>query len=236
MLKAIKKTRIHEAVVAQILELIREGKLKAGDQLPAERELAETFQVSRTSVREAIRAMETQGLVVSRPGAGTFITTRTVESVVQPLVSFLLEEKSDLVDIFEMRYLLEPHIAALAAERATPEDILRLREIIQAQEQKNQQQALAVEEDTAFHLTLCHATQNKALLKLVSAIVDILSQSRKQSLQTPGRARRSLASHREILDAIEKHEPERARVAMQQHIAEVEKDVFTEMQSDLSML
>lgn len=229
MLKAIKKVRIHEEVVTQILELIREGKLKAGDQLPSERELAETFQVSRTSVREAIRAMETQGLVVSRPGAGTFITARTVESVVQPLVSLLLQERSDLVDIFEMRYLLEPHIAALAAKRATPEDIIRLREIVQAQERKNQEKELAVEEDTTFHLTLCQATQNKALLKLVSAIVDILSQSRKYSLQTPGRARRSLASHREILDAVEKHDAERALLAMQKHIKEVEKNVFTKI-------
>ena len=73
MLKAIKKTRIHEEVVIQIHELIKDGKLKAGDQLPSERELAETFKVSRTSVREALRALETQGLIISRTGMGNFI-------------------------------------------------------------------------------------------------------------------------------------------------------------------
>ena len=70
MLKAIKKTRIHEEVVIQVHELIKDGKLKAGDQLPSERELAETFKVSRTSVREALRALETQGLIISRTGMG----------------------------------------------------------------------------------------------------------------------------------------------------------------------
>lgn len=73
MLKAIKKTRIYEEVVSQIHDLIREGKFKARDQLPSERELAETFKVSRTSVREALRALETRGLVVSKTGMGTFI-------------------------------------------------------------------------------------------------------------------------------------------------------------------
>ncbi|RMF88855.1 MAG: FadR family transcriptional regulator [Nitrospinota bacterium] len=234
MLKAIKKTRIYEEVVAQILALIREGKLKPGDQLPSERELAETFQVSRTSVREAIRAMETQGVVLSRPGSGTFIAVRNLESIVQELISLLLEDRSDLIDIFEMRRLLEPHIAALAAERASPEDICRLQEIIQRQTQKTLQGGVTVEEDTDFHLTLCRATQNRALLKLISAVVDILSQSRRFSLQTPGRAQRSLASHREILEAVERHDPERAREAMQKHIAEVERNVFS-LEKDMGM-
>src|SRR3972149_6591401 len=117
MLKAIRKTRIYEEVVSQIHELIREGKFKAGDQLPSERELAETFKVSRTSVREALRALETQGLIVSRTGMGNFIAALPVESLVAPLVKLLIEEKTALADIFEMRKLIEPHIAALAAER-----------------------------------------------------------------------------------------------------------------------
>src|SRR3990172_8208466 len=119
MLKVIKKTRIYEEVVSQIHDLIREGKLKASDQLPSERELAETFKVSRTSVREALRALETQGLVVSRTGTGTFVADLPIESLVAPLATLLIEEKSALADIFEMRKLIEPRIAALAAEKAT---------------------------------------------------------------------------------------------------------------------
>ena len=93
MLHAIKKTRIHEEVVTQIHDLIREGRLKAGDQLPSERELSETFKVSRTSVREALRALETKGLIISRTGMGNFIADLPIESLIAPLAKLLIEEK-----------------------------------------------------------------------------------------------------------------------------------------------
>src|SRR5512145_287089 len=130
MLKAIKKTRIHEEVVTQVHELIREGRFKAGDQLPSERELAETFKVSRTSVREALRALETQGLIISRTGMGNFVADLPIETLVAPLARLLVEEKSALADIFELRKLIEPQIASLAAERATPRQIERTRRLL----------------------------------------------------------------------------------------------------------
>jgi GntR family transcriptional repressor for pyruvate dehydrogenase complex len=226
MLKAIKKTRIHEEVVAQLHQLIEAGKLRAGDRLPSERELAETFRVSRSSVREAIRLLEREGFVVSRPGSGTFIAAVDVEALVQPLASLLSRGKHALLDLFEMRRLVEPGIAALAAERATPADILRLKEILTEQERQMSQGASAVESDAAFHFAIGQATHNSALQRLVASIVDILKPAREQSLQTPGRAHQSLASHREILVAIERHDPEFARHAMQRHIEAVEQSVL----------
>src|SRR5260370_41213403 len=114
MLHAIKKTRIHEEVVSQVHELIKEGKFKAGDQLPSERELAETFKVSRTSVREALRALETQGLIISRTGMGNFVADLPIESLVAPLARMLIEEKDALADVFELRKLIQPRIATLS--------------------------------------------------------------------------------------------------------------------------
>ena len=133
MLRAIKKTRIHEDVFHQIHQLIKEGRLRARDQLPSERELAETFKVSRTSVREALRALETQGLIVSRTGAGNFVVDLPVEALVGPLARMLIDEKTALADVFELRKLIEPHIAALAAERATKRDIAQLKKIVAKQ-------------------------------------------------------------------------------------------------------
>src|SRR5437660_11467067 len=106
MLRVIKKTRIHEEVVTQIHELIREGRLKAGDQLPSERELAETFQVSRASVREALRALETHGLINSRTGMGNLIADLPVESLVAPLARLMTEEKNAMADIFGPRKVM----------------------------------------------------------------------------------------------------------------------------------
>jgi GntR family transcriptional regulator, transcriptional repressor for pyruvate dehydrogenase complex len=226
MLKAVKKIRIYEEVVGQLHQLIEAGKLKAGDRLPSERELAETFRVSRSSVREAIKTLENERLVISRPGSGTFITAVNIEAIIPPLASLLSRGKDALIDLFEMRRLVEPSIAALAAERATPADILHLKEICAAQEQQIKRRTSAVESDAAFHLSIGQATHNSALQRLVASIVEILKPMREKSLQTPGRAHKSLASHREILVAIERHDPEQARQAMQRHIEAVELNVL----------
>jgi GntR family transcriptional regulator, transcriptional repressor for pyruvate dehydrogenase complex len=226
MLKAIKKTRIYEEVVGQLHQLIDAGKLKAGDQLPSERELAETFRVSRSSVREAIKAIENEGLVITRPGSGTFITAVNVEAIIPSMASLLSRGKHALLDLFEMRRLVEPGIAALAAERATPADILRLKEICTEQTQHVQQDTSVVDSDAAFHMTIGRATHNPALQRLVASIVEILKPIREQSLQTPGRVHKSLASHQEILIAIERHDPDLARQAMLRHIQAVEQNVF----------
>jgi GntR family transcriptional repressor for pyruvate dehydrogenase complex len=228
MLKAIKRTRIHEEVVNQIHELIREGRFKAGDQLASERELAETFKVSRTSVREALRALETQGLIVTRSGMGTFVADLPTESLVAPLAKFLIEEKNALADIFEMRKLIEPQIAALAAERATEEEIERMRGILEKQREQIRQGATGVEADTEFHFAIGKATQNQALQRLASALMDLLSHSREESLQTPGRDEASLTSHYGILKAIEEHDADRAREAMIEHITKIEQNVLPE--------
>jgi GntR family transcriptional repressor for pyruvate dehydrogenase complex len=231
MLKAIKKTRIYEEVVSQIHELIREGKFKAGDQLPSERELAETFKVSRTSVREALRALESKGLVISRTGMGNFIADLPIESLVAPLASILLEEKGALADIFEVRRLMEPQIASLAAERATPKDIERMKKILEEQKEEVERSGTGVEADAEFHFAIGQATQNQALEKLVSGLMDILSHSREESLQTPGRNEASLASHQKILAAIETHDKKRARKAMLDHIERVEQNVLSAKKS-----
>ena len=226
MLKAIKKTRIYEEVVSQIHDLIRQGKLKAGDQLPSERELAETFKVSRASVREALRALEAGGSVISRTGMGTFVADLPMESLVSTLAALLTEEKDALADIFEMRQLIEPEIASLAAERATGKDIDRMKEILGKQAQAVEKGGTGVEADSEFHFTIGQATQNQALEKLVSALMDILSHSREESLQTPGRNEASLESHHRILAAIEAHDREGAREAMLHHIEQVEQNVL----------
>lgn len=233
MLKAIKKTRIHEEVVSQIHQMIRDGRLKAGDQLPSERELAETFKISRTSVREALRALESQGMIISKTGMGNFIADLPVESFVAPLARLLVEEKTALADIFELRKLIEPQIASLAAERATLEEIERMKSLLEKQREQVEAGATGVDADTEFHFAIGQATQNHAIEKLVSGLLDVLSHSREESLQTPGRREASIASHLAIVDAIERHDQAQAREAMRHHIEQVERSVFLSRQEKL---
>jgi len=225
MLQAIKKTKIHEDVFQQIHQLIKEGRLRARDQLPSERELAETFKVSRTSVREALRVLESQGLIVSRTGMGNFVADLPVESLVGPLASLLIDERKALADVFEMRKLIEPQIAALAAERATRKDITQLKRILAKQTDAVSRGATGVEADAEFHFTIGRATRNQALQRLISGLMGLLSRSREESLQTAVRRKASVDAHRRIIGAIEMHDKNRARVEMLRHIEEVEQSV-----------
>lgn len=226
MLRAIKKTRIHEEVFSQIRELIGEGRLKAGDQLPSERELAETFQVSRASVREALRALESQGLIVSRTGAGNFVAELPVESLIAPLARLLIDEKNSLADVFEMRKLIEPQIAALAAARASANDIAQLKRILRKQADAVSRGETGVEADAELHFAIGRAAQNRALQKLVSGLMEILGHSREESLQTDKRRETSIAAHRRIVAAIAKHDKAKARGEMLRHIEQVEESVL----------
>jgi GntR family transcriptional repressor for pyruvate dehydrogenase complex len=226
MLHAIRKTRIHEEVFSQIHELIKAGRFKGRDQLPSERELAETFKVSRTSVREALRALETQGLIVSRTGMGNFVADLPVESLVGPLARLLIDEKKALADVFEMRKLIEPHIAALAAERATRSDIAQLKRIVAKQTEAVKRGETGVEADAELHFSIGRATRNQALQKLVSGLMEMLSPSREESLQTDKRRQSSIDAHRRIIAAVEKHDKTRARSEMLRHIEQVEESVL----------
>jgi GntR family transcriptional repressor for pyruvate dehydrogenase complex len=224
MLRAVKKHRIHEEIVEQIRDEISQGRLSPGDQLPSERELSERFRVSRASVREAIRSMESMGLVTIRSGEGTYVSSGS-HALLSPLVSVILQQEDVLLDIFEARKVIEPEIAALAARRARPEEIQQMEEILGEQARQIAQGESGVEADTAFHSLLTQSTKNKIFLRLTDAIVDSLHETRERSLHVQGRPARSLAGHREILKAVRAKDPARARRAMLQHLMAIEMNV-----------
>ena len=188
--------------------------------------MAEQLKVGRSSVREAIRTLELQGLVVSKHGSGTFVNTQSLDAVTTLMTSSLgvgLDAfEAQLHDIFEVRHLLEPQLAALAAQRATPEDVERLSSILVEQQRQIMEGETGVDADTEFHFALATATHNTALVKVVSAVEDVLRQSRDQTLQQPGRSQRSLDSHRHILDMVRAGDHMGARSAMEHHLTAVE--------------
>ncbi len=221
-LKVIKRRRLHEDIVEQVRDLVRDGSLKHGARLPPEREMAERLQVSRSSLREAMRALELQGIVASRPGAGTFINTGQFDAMAAVIASCLADSQHTAQDVFEMRRLLEPGIAALAAERATEEDICHMQAALDEQREQVERGESGVAGDTAFHLAMARATYNAALMKVVMAVADALHQSRDRSLQTAGRAQSSLASHQAMLELVRCHDSDGAREEMEHHISVIE--------------
>jgi GntR family transcriptional repressor for pyruvate dehydrogenase complex len=219
----IKSTRIYQEIARQVKSMIAEGRLKGGDRLPPERDLADKFVVSRTSVREALRALESLGLVEIRPGEGTFVREASIESLVEPLALLMVSQREAIGELFEARRVLEPSLAALAAERATPEEISEMERILDEQAREVAAGRTGLAQDAQFHAAMGAAAHNRAITRITHAIMDLLTQSREESLNTPGRATRSHEDHRRILDAVHRRDVEAARRAMLEHIEAVEE-------------
>lgn len=221
-LKAVKRTKVYQEIAEQIMSLIDEGKLKHGDQLPSERRLAEIFQVSRHPVREAIRTLEEQNVLVSRVGSGTFVVNEHGPSVDDLLTRALRREKDKLAEIFQFRRMIEPQIAAHAALKASAKDIAELERLLERQKEAVDFR-LMVELDQAFHIALARATQNGTLLKVVERLNDILSESRGKVSRNPDRMELSVAGHAKILLAVAGGDSEAALAAMEEHLLQVEE-------------
>jgi len=229
MLKPVEKKKAYEGIVQQIRALIEEGKLKRNDHLPSERELSETFRVSRTTVREAIRTLESMKFLQSRQGNGTYVVASSEEALIQPLAAALFNEKDDILDIFYIRKIIEPHVAALAAENATPQEIEELERILREQEGCIGRGGNIIETDSAFHNLMVKATKNRVMERLIIALIDLLKQSREKYLmeeENDKRAVRSLEGHQRVLAAVKKGDGEAARKSMLQHLEDIEAIIF----------
>ena len=228
-LRAVEKKRAYEDIVQQVLTLIEDGKLKRGDQLPSERDLTETFKVSRTTVREAIRTLESMKLLQCRQGTGTYVIATSEEALIQPLAAALFNKKDDIRDIFHIRKIIEPHIAHLAAENATPQEIEEMEKILHEQDMCIGRGESVLETDSLFHSRLAGATKNRVMERLLLAIVDLLKQSREVYLledERDTRARRSLEGHRQVLAAIKNGNGDDALKSMLQHLQDIEGIIF----------
>lgn len=227
-LEPVRKTKVYEGVAGQIRRLISEGRLKPGDKLPPERELAGAFGVSRTSVRDAIRVLEMMGMVEPRQGEGTVVRDLNPDSLVSPLASLLVRNSRLMTELLDVRKILEPPLAARAAAHASDEDIARLSEILDRQTEKVRRGDLAVDEDTEFHYAIATAAKNVVVIRVVDVLMDLLRESRKRSLQVKGRLQKSLAGHRRIFEAIRARDPQSAEAAMRQHLQEIEDVILHE--------
>ncbi len=227
--EAVRKSKLYEQVAKQIHNLIIEGLLKPGDKLPPERILAGMFQVSRSSVRDAIRALELMGLVEPRQGEGTVVRDPSAGSAMNPLFTVLVRKREQVGELLEVRKMIEPPLAARAATHATAEEIAYLEDILRRQGEKVGRGELAIEEDSEFHYTIATAAKNSVVLRVLDVLMDLLRESRERALQVEGRLQRSFAGHRRILRAIQRHDAAAAEAAMRRHVEEIEKIVLKKL-------
>jgi len=226
MLEPISKTRLSEVAVRRIKDFIIEQAMQSGDQLPAERQLSEALGISRTSVREALRVLEIMGVIEVKPGSGSYVKDRGGDLAL-PLGVWLPKDYETLREHYEIRLLLEPRAASLAAQHATPE-------LIEAMEEQLARFPVCVEEgdlagmilaDTEFHRLLGQATENKILSLLMSTIARYMHDGWQGVLPIPGRAKKTICEHNKVFEAIKCGESDLARQAMEEHLRNALEDL-----------
>jgi GntR family transcriptional regulator, transcriptional repressor for pyruvate dehydrogenase complex len=220
-LPPIQRTPLYKQVLDRIQGLVESGAIVPGDQLPPERELAEQLGVSRTSLRQALTALEALGTIEIRHGAGAYLLSTEPERVAQSLAITLAEQNKRLPEAMEARMALERFIAGLAASRRTAADLKRARRALARMEQELAEGGLGTEGDAEFHETLWSASHNRLLQQLVASLQDPIARIREESLSQADRPQRSLAAHWRILEAVERRDAAAAVAAMDAHLWEV---------------
>jgi len=225
MYKTVQASRLYELIVQQIEESILSGALKEGDQLPAERDLAQQFGVSRTAVREAVKTLREKGLVEAFPGRGTFITNGTSQAIRQSLdLMIKIGQPDGSIHLAEVRAILEPEIAALAATRIEEQHLAMMREAYDVMERALKDPDAYIEADLDFHLALAEAAANPLILSLLDSIVGLLREQRLGIFYVDGGPERGQFHHKRILEAVERRDAEKARATMRAHLQQVSDD------------
>jgi GntR family transcriptional regulator, transcriptional repressor for pyruvate dehydrogenase complex len=209
-------------VIRTIKDMILDGRLTPGQRLPPERAVSEALGVSRPTVREAIRSLQAMNILESRHGSGTYVASLDVEELLGPLQFVLALAEGGLSHLFEVRLLLEPGAAELAARRATPEDVEGLRKCIaRAEVEAPRSPEAFVELDTELHERIVKASGNPLLEHLLAAMSALGRQSRDFTTRLPGVLDKTLVEHAAIVAAIADGDDARAREAMQAHIVRI---------------
>jgi GntR family transcriptional repressor for pyruvate dehydrogenase complex len=217
-LRPVSRARLYEQLVERLLDYIHTERIKVGDRLPAERELAAQLGVSRASVSQALVALEVQGVIDVRHGDGAVIIDVPAE---RQILAALRARRNRLREVIEAREALEVKLAALAASRCTPEDLEAIDGALSLMAHEVAQGGRGAAGDEQFHAAVTAAAHSGLLAGLMTEIAELIRESRIESLAQPGRPEESLLAHRKVADAIRTGDAEAAATAMAAHIAAV---------------
>lgn len=234
-LMPIRRAPIYEEVVERLRQLIEIEGLVPGDRLPPERELAGRIGVSRTSVRQAVTALRVMGVVAVKHGDGVYLL-RSPADVIPPLDPKLLDEHPEITAVSDVREALESQAARLAARRRTPDDLARLKSALADMRQQVGRGDTGHTGDRKFHAAVVSASHSPLLSRLLGQLIDSVDTISEASLVRPGQPQRSLATHAEIVDAIDREDEEAAYQLMLGHlvITGALRDAAAEAQLDVS--
>jgi GntR family transcriptional repressor for pyruvate dehydrogenase complex len=214
---------VYESAVVWIENLILSGKYKVGEKLPSEREMCESTGVSRTIMREALRAAESWGLVSIHPGKGIYIRNPDIKSVTTPLIRLIGASKVDFSNLHQARYIVEPNTAYLAALKCTDEHIEAMNADLEAMRREKGRSDLFLLSDQNFHFNIARMTGNPMLLILVKTMMDCMSITRAY-LERLSHVERVIEHHTNIFEAVKRKDAPAAYKAMEDHLRHAEKN------------
>ncbi|WP_026690647.1 FadR/GntR family transcriptional regulator [Alteribacter aurantiacus] len=210
--------KVYLNILKELDRIIHTDNLLPGDKLPSERELAERLEVGRSSVREALRALELLDLIETRKGEGTFIQRAGGHRLAEILASFFLRDTRARQDVTETRSIIEIEAVRLACRRATEEQMEKLKHLIEQSKQTWADGVIPVEEDYLFHKALVESCHNKLMLNIWRPLVEYSKVALKESLSRSGRPEDAIHEHERILEAITSRNEEDAVQALSKHL------------------
>jgi GntR family transcriptional repressor for pyruvate dehydrogenase complex len=227
---AAKSQKVYQIIFNQIKDSFQNGELKPGSKLPPERELATRYSVSRTSIREALRVLESNGVVEVRHGDGTFIRASEMEALLEKLTDSIYKvDEKFLYEMLEVRMVLEAECAYAAAQKATSEDLENLRNCLDQMAKSEDNEELGYLTDSQFHLYIAQATHNSIFMKLIQTLREQMKNTiricRHYRFKQAGQFQATLDEHKEIYLAIALKDSQRAKQLMQQHIHHIRKEM-----------
>ena len=229
MFKTVRYSKVSQGIVEQIRTAILDGKLKAGDRLPPERQLMEQFGVSKATLREAVRALETLGFIEVHKGAGggPFVVEVDMRTAQNGLRNFLHFKDVSIEDLTEVRSILEPYIAQRATNRISREELGELeKNVVETEKELSALGTFSYDYEIEFHRTLAAMTGNPILLLMINFIEDFLKDLKE--ILKPGQdfSARVLESHKKICEAISRGDTIAAAQEMSQHVKDVGNDLI----------
>jgi len=232
------KKKAYQVIVDQIREYFLNGELQPGEKLPTERELASRFNVSRTSVREALRKLEIKGIIEIKQGSGSFIKTQEGRSLGEELSSTIIKtEKKLIYEMLELRQALEVECAFLASQRATSEDLERIGKALEMMDRVKNDVELGNQADLSFHINIVLASHNSIFLQLFQTLSehmqDTIRATRRQRLKDPERTQETIDEHKEIYLAIAAGDANQAKQLMEKHIKQIRRELTESLLSHI---
>jgi len=214
-----------ERIAARLVSLIAERHLRPGDKLPPERDLAATMQVSRPSLREALRALAMLNVVEIRPGSGTYVTSLRPEVLVEHFDFVFALDDATFAELLETRKMLEPSLAAAAATHATADELDRLRACMARAAANADDPDAFLEADLDLHEIITAAAHNQIVARFMASLTRLGTASRRRTSALPGVRAQSLQDHQAIVDALLHRDPEGAATMMRQHLENIQSSL-----------